>query len=243
MKLAHFKWSSPIRFEEGMIETLVIENPKELRDTVIAFSEQVKGISHGYVLSEKDEPVEFGRNTLVISDLLGVALDSRSVMTKIHQVIQEESLLFQEKVERLVAEINQLAGDLTMRLVFDARFTEINDLSGVLKLLNFSVDHESMSPAERLFTYLLFYNRYFGRKLFILLHFKALFTLKEQKELLEFAKYHKLHILLLESQARDRIDKDDKDLCEIDCTQQKCYYENIIYAALCHLNCRRFVVR
>jgi len=221
MKLAHFNWSSPIEFQEGKINTLVIENPKLFRDTVIAFIEQGHGFSHGYILSDKNDPLDFGKSVELITDIVRLGFDSRSFTTKINQIINDESKMFEEKSQKILSAINELGNDILFRLDFDGTFTELNDLSGVLKLLNFSVDYENMTPYERILEYMNLHTLFFHKKLFILVNFKSYFTLEEQRNFLRHLQYKKLNVLLLESTCREKIDPDellriiDNDLCEI----------------------------
>ena len=221
MKLSHFNWASPIEYQEGKINTLVIENPKLFRDTVIAFIEQCYGLSHGYILSDKNDLLDFGKSVELITDIVKLSFDSRSFTTKINQIINDESKIFEERSRKLLAAINELGNDILLRLDFEGTFTELNDLSGVLKLLNFSVDAENMTPYERILEYMNLQTLFFHKKLFVLVNFKSYFTLEEQRDFLRYLQYKKLNVLLLESSCRERINPDevlriiDNDLCEI----------------------------
>ena len=221
MKLAHFNWSSPIDFHEGKINTLVIENPKLFRDTVIAFIEQGHGVSQGYILSDKNDVLDFGKSVELITDIVRLSFDSRSFTAKINQIVNDESKMFEDKSKEILSAINKLANDILFRLDFDGTFTELNDLSGVLKLLNFSVDAENMTPYERILEYMNLQTLFFHKKLFVLVNFKSYFTLEEQRAFLKHLQYKKLDVLLLESTCQERISSDeqlriiDNDLCEI----------------------------
>ena len=221
MKLAHFNWASPIEFQEGKINTLVIENPKFFRDTVIALIEQGQGYSHGYILSDKNDLLDFGKSVELITDIVRLSFDSRSFTAKINQIVNDESKMFEDNSKEILSAINKLASDILFRLDFDGTFTELNDLSGVLKLLNFSVDAENMTPYERIMEYMNLQTLFFHKKLFVLVNFKSYFTLEEQREFLKHLKYKKLNVLLLESSCREKISLDerlriiDNDLCEI----------------------------
>ncbi len=221
MKLAHFDWSSPIEFREGSLNTLVIENTLYFRYTILQLIDQQEGLQNGYILSDGDEIYDFNKYVEIITDPLRLAFDSRNITTKINQTVQEECVHLGQDSTRLIQEINQFAGDISLRLDFDVKYQNLNDLSGVMKLLGFSIDSENMTPLERILEYMNIQTEFFRRKLFILVNFKQFFTLEEQQGLLKQIQYKKYNVLLLEHCCNLRISPDeqiriiDADLCEI----------------------------
>lgn len=173
------------------------------------------------VVSEKNEILDFSKCAEVIPNVIGLSFESRSMTNKINQEINQEGMILSEDSGKLLADINMLASRILMRLDFDAKFTELNDLSAVLKLLNFAVNVDDMSPLEQLEEYMNLYASYFKRKLFILVNFKDYFSEEEQKAFLKYLQYKKLNVLLLERHCHEKISDDevlriiDKDLCEI----------------------------
>ncbi len=220
MKLSMYELAYPIEFSEGVINTLVIENSGEFGRTVFGMTEQASNRESKFTLSQGTDILDFSKYAEVITDVFRLSLEAKSITAKINQAVIDEAMILSGKAAEILTKINELASEITGNLDFDSTFTDLNDLNGVLKLLNFSVDFESMDFYERILQYIDFFSKYFGKKLFVIVNLKS--CLKE-KELIDFAKtvkYKKYNVLLIEDSQRDKISPDeniriiDKDLCE-----------------------------
>lgn len=220
MKLSFYELAEPIEFVDGKINTLIIEEPLMFRSFIAKLIEQSFNIGADFVLSDGLNILYFQKSAEIITDIFRLAFDSRAVTAKVNQAINAEIGNFGTQSADILMKINSLASEMSASLDFDASFNELNDLSGVLKLLNFSVDYENMTLPERLLQYIDFYCKYFKRKLFVIVNLKACFSANELKEFEKTVKYKKINVLLIENCFHEKISDDeiiriiDKDLCE-----------------------------
>lgn len=220
MKLTCFELQNPIEITEGKIFTLVLENPTFYRNFIGDLLLQSNGESDRFSLYDENGDYDIRKNAEIITDIFNISFDSRQISNKINQIVTDEFYLSEINAEKLLSGINEIGTTILSRLDFNAIYNPIEDVNGILKLFGFSFDYESLSLVERIMEYLDFLNRYFDKKLFILINLKTILSQSEYSEFVKFLNYKKIKVLLIEDHKREIQDRNeeiriiDTELCE-----------------------------
>lgn len=221
MILSNYCFSDPIVFQEGKVNTLVIENPVAYRNFVSDMIDEIDGLLNTFVLSEDGRILEFSKNVCLITDLFRMDSDTKSINNKILQIITEEVPMTPFDTGKLITELNMFASELSSKMVFDVSFNEVCDLSGILKLFGFSLDMEGLSLPEKTAEYISFSANSFKKKLFVILNLKSIFSEEEQTDFFKIMTYKKIPVLLVETKLYEFCAENevvriiDSDLCEL----------------------------
>lgn len=217
--LAYPLLASPISITENQISVLTIENPIELRRFLIDLKNQVNGLTGEAVLAENFEPLEFSHAAALLTDIFTIDFSSRKLTAKIYEDVCDSAADYIEDLQHLLISLNQLAAQITMKMDFDASFTELNDPKMLLKQLDFCVDTEGLSYPEQLVLYIKMQQRFLKKKLVILYNLKPCLSETELEAFYQAIQYERLSILLIENMQRElplpieRTVIIDKDLC------------------------------
>lgn len=220
MTLSYFDFSSPLEFEENTVNTLIIENPIFYRTFISNILEQMDNNASEFMLSEGNSILDFSKNISVITDMFRIDFDTRTINNKVLQEANEVSKTSFD-TGKLISELNILASKIATGMALDVTFSEISDLSGVLKLFNFVIDSGSLTLGEKIMEYITLSSTFFGKRLFIILNLKSVLSPDEQEDFFKMLCYKKINVLLIESKqyefnsAHEKIRIIDKDLCEL----------------------------
>ena len=221
MKLAYPLLSKPIEFEEGSVSILVIENARELRNVLLSLKSQIMGNDGEFVLSEKNEIMELSKNTVLVTDLFEMELESRRIDSKFDQSAIQAADEYVDEFQKILASINELGTRISMSLEPESSFSALESPDSLIKLLHFHVEKENLQFSEQILEYMRIQRLFFGKKLFIFYNLKACLTDYEVSALYKAIQYEKYHVLLVEDVQRaepstgERIVIVDKDLCII----------------------------
>lgn len=211
----------PIEFTENTVNVLIIENPRAFREAVRMLMLQSSGESGDYILSEDFVPIEISKHAEVITDIFEINFDSKKITTKLNQLICEQSRDYYDEVQNVISEINKLGSELALKFESYITFDVVEDVSGVIKLLNFSIDKENMDLSEQILEYIRICRNFFKKRLFIFINLKSCLTPQELELLYKSILYEKFDVLLIESfQKSEPLQYEqtkiiDIDLCEI----------------------------
>ncbi len=211
----------PLTFRENRIQVLIIEEPAALREFLEELERQIAGDTGRIVLGENYVPLELSRSALLLTDPLHPETESRKLATKILQSASRAAEAHEDRILRIMGEINALAEELSLELDFTAAYTALEDPAALLKLMDFHPDRESMELPELLLEWMRLQRLFFGDRLYILYGLKALLTDSELQSFYRSVCYEKYDLLLIEAYQREsqfpeeEVTIIDKDLCVI----------------------------
>lgn len=220
MKLAHPWLSEPIKFDEGTINVLVIESPHLYRDFLLDLILQESGITGDFVLSRKNEIIEFHKKAVVISDVFRLDFQSRKICTKLNNYICNVFDIDKD-CRHLFFNLNDLGYKIQDELPFETECNHFENLEDIVKLFDFRISDNHTHIAERLFEYLKIQKDFLDRELCIIVGLKGCLEQDELEIFYRRLEYEKINVLLIEHHHCDYIltcEKTliiDKDLCEI----------------------------
>lgn len=222
MKLMHPLFSSPIVFSENRIQVLTIEHAPTFRDFVFELMAQSEAQEGRFVLSEKDHVLDCADCLRVISDYMHMDEIEKKIQTKLinallleaQEELAEDTLLFSREVQRYLGKLAALAD-------YPVAYEQSENLSALVKAMDFRVDLKGLSAQEALYEYISLCYRVMKKACIVLVQAKAYFSADELRQLYDMARYKKWNLLLLEAhQYPNAIEGEehrlfDADLCEL----------------------------
>ena len=226
MILGHYDLNSPIVFDEGQINLLVIENPSYLSKIIQEFVSQNEGKDSGFILSEKNKDLPLSENITVIIDPFTFTPNEHDVLNRLYSHMKNDALDDECYIDTniMLSAIETMLERITLRQPMQLKFDNI-DLIKIFKLANIHFDM-SESLLERICDYIAIYTEYRKIKIFVFINLKSYLTTEEITQLYTFVQYRKIHILMIESHQSEVLDREkiriiDNDLCEIDLGGEK----------------------
>lgn len=220
MKLAYKNIGHLIRFGEGYVNELIIENKKLFFDMVNNATVQADGLHGEWVLSISDTPVEFSRYADITTQFAPFQLNRKSLITKLcasleRNAMQPESYV---KTNELLCKLEEYVHTLAEDLPFDIDCKKLA-VGQIIRALSPEIDENSKSPLEQIFSYMEAVRELDRDKLFIMVNMRTYFTDPEMEFFAQSACLHDFKVLLLESTSFSRLNNCkrftvDEDLCE-----------------------------
>lgn len=92
MKIAHPELKMIIEDSEGIVNVIVIENEKFFCRTVQDIYAQINGNDGEYIISNDNEPVQWGRNSELITQYVPFEVNKKALITKLYNKLKKEAL-------------------------------------------------------------------------------------------------------------------------------------------------------
>lgn len=221
MKLASTLFNEVLFFEEGFVNSIIIENQKCFYNFLKDIQAQIEGNEGCTVLSKENIPVSFAKNAEVIDSFLSFDLNKKTLVNKIINQLEKNSLesdMFY-KGGKLLGEIENYVDDLAAMFPFRLEYEKLNIIF-LLKAIGINVADDADSDIERIINYIEIVKELEGDKLFIFVNMRSYFSDEDMIMFCKDAILHKDKILLVEGTDRKRLPTEkrlliDEDLCEI----------------------------
>lgn len=217
MNFAHPLLEKAINIDEGEVVTFVIENPIALRNTVNGIANS----SPELVLSENFSPIEISKYAELITNVFDIDFTAKKILAKLNAEAQCFSEAFHNETISLINAFNEYGELISEKFDYPIKYSFAENAEKFIKLLNFTVDDESIPFPENLLTYMELCRNFFEKKLFVFLNFKSFVSENEFKLFCKNVAYEKFHVLMLEafdcgnSAQNEKKIIIDKDLCII----------------------------
>ncbi|MDE6550082.1 MAG: type II-A CRISPR-associated protein Csn2 [Clostridia bacterium] len=222
MKLAHFALDKPFIWRGDNVCTLVLEDGKFYRDTVLNLIEQSYSGDGDFVLSENNEVLRFDKYVEVISDIFSVdASLNKTIVTGLQKDMAKYAQFeMSNEFTDVFGKLNHMLSRLSYASDFDVVFDDINDIAALLKLYRLRPDCDNLCWSERFIMYMDLLRKYTKKQLFIAINLKSCFTADELNRFYKDIIYHNLNFLSIESHdiASSPLELKkilDKDMCEL----------------------------
>lgn len=221
MKLMIPFFSAPIRFEENILNTIVIEEQKLFRNVISDIRCQINRSEGDIVFSINDTPVEMAGNVEIITEFLELDLNCKNLITKVQSILERTALDEQHYMEtqEILSNIENYIRKLAFLCPFDVECGKLTAAS-LLKMSGIRFAAEYRSPMEKLLDYMSLVRELEKDKLFVFVNMRSWFTNKEMFLFVQTVFSHKYRILLIDNCEYPRLEAEkriiiDRDLCEI----------------------------
>lgn len=221
MKLVHPIINQPVDWDNCLIHSFVIENPKMYREFIEELYSQCEGNKGHFVFSDGNELLDISKYIEVVSDALLINTENKKIISAIIKeltdiAVNERHLQTLELYSKINEEINNIIFSSEMDIVYD----DINDISQILKLYNVRPNDEKTTLAEKILFYMELCEKYLKKKLFIFMNLHSYFAKEELELLFKNVHYSKHHIFIIERYDFTASQLEQKriidiDLCEI----------------------------
>ncbi len=220
MKLVYKNIGHLLRFGEGYVNELIIENKKLFFDVVNSTSMQSDGLNGDWVLSIKDIPVEFSKHVDVTLQFAPFQLNRKGLITKLCAALERNALHAESymKTNELLCELEAYVHTLAEDFPFDIDCKKLT-VGQVIRALSPEVEESSKSPLEKIFSYMEIVRELDRDRLFVMVNMRTYFSDSDIERFVQSVCLHDFKVLLLESTSFSPIANCkrytvDEDLCE-----------------------------
>ena len=189
-----------IELQENKITVITIENTEAYVDFLMNLNLQAEGQAGTIIVSDRVKEQNFVKSCDVIFNPFALELNSKKVLTKLYQELQEiADTVCQEKYIQvksdLIAFMDELADNSSYALEFDLEF----EISSLLKIFNMHLLNNAQGLLENIIEYIKAQSRICNIKNFFFINLKDYLNEKDIDMLYEFVRYEKVNLILTES--------------------------------------------
>lgn len=220
MKFVYREIGHVLRFEEGFVNELIIENRKLFFDVVRSIHMQVDGHDGGCILSIDDKPMDFSKYADVTVQFAPFRINRKNLLTKLYTALEQRALRVENhlKASELLNTIEAFLLCLSDDLPVSINCQKLA-VGSIIKAIAPEVEEMDETPLESLFSYMELVRELDRDRLFIMINMRTYFSDEDMERFIESACLHDFKVLLLEnfSQAALKNVKRytvDEDLCE-----------------------------
>jgi CRISPR type II-A-associated protein Csn2 len=223
MKLVHPNIETMIEFEDGVIHTLVIEEPSALFALANDFYAQVGGGEGRFVLSKNDAVIKISDTSEMLVDYFCIQLNDKkmqSLLLKKLVSLTHDSEVYSDLI--LVNQVvQQLMFNAAQHIDVDIDYDESIDPMALFKAMNIKFSESGSALVETLTAYINLLIELKKLRILCLVNIKSFLDPADLQKLYMHCAYAKVNLLLFENVHRTPIDPNekvviiDKDLCEI----------------------------
>ena len=221
-KLVHPDWEFQLSMSDGSSTVLVIEDPVQLRKTIMELSRQCKGEDGDFVLSDDKKDLDIQDCMVVVADPLNADPSNKRVSNAVNQQIKDiiVSSDFYKDANDLISHMERFAEAVedTYRL---SVFHQDYEISNLNRVLNIQLQVEYDNELERIIEFMNVSHDVCGIDCFVFFSLFSLFSQEELDTLVREATANKHNLLLVEGSEPeylpDQMNKViiDKDSCQI----------------------------
>lgn len=220
MKLVYENMEHIICFDEGYVNELIVENRRMFFEMVNGISLQADGSEGGFVLSKRENPIEFSKNADVIVQFAPFNLNRKNLLSKLHTYLEQKSLQaeFYEKTTDLLVKLESYIFELAEEMPYDVDCKKIA-IGPVIRALSPEFDEFNKTTLEKIFAYMELTRALDRERLFVMVNMRTYFSDEEMQRFVESVVLHDFKVLLLESTSFSALANTkryviDEDLCE-----------------------------
>lgn len=218
--LRHYNWEHEITFSDGSITHLIIENPITLRNYILELSRQINGGEGSFVLSDNEQETSIQKKLAFVSNPITLEFDEKKINAKINKDLLQlvgNNAEIQKATFPLLSKIENYAESITEEYGYNISYTNIDEAS-IIKMLNFHINQEYNSPADKLIEWMNITHDIMQIENFVILNLSVFFTEEEESILCSEASALKHNLLLIDRSENNKWTNKviiDEDNCEI----------------------------
>lgn len=218
MILTHYLLSNPIRFDDCLVQRLVVENPGFMGRLLSELNSQIEGYDGNFILSDARKEYALSQSVHVVIDPFSLKLSSKDVISalnkKMLQKMEGESAFL--KIRGAMSALSTLVTDVASDLEPSLDVGELNSQS-LLKAMSIDIS-DADTLAERICESVRLKSQYSGCKLSVLVNMGLYLSKEEYDGCVSQLMYMNTPVLLIESSfTQDGLESTivDADCCEI----------------------------
>lgn len=217
MRLVHAEYGLSLEMLENMVSVLVIENREMMQELIGELYHQCEGGDGRYVLSAEGKIQAIEKKMELIINPFSLDINNRKVLTRLYQEMDE---LVKENLYKEHMELNAHIAAFVQRIcdLTQYHITFLQDASSldIIKLANVRIEVEEMTMLERLTDYIGLMGDLCHYCIVAFVNLKAYLPDDSLENLYEYARYHKVQILLIEDQMRTRLNTEKITIIDVD---------------------------
>lgn len=223
MKFAYPEITEVFDTENGMYNSVIIENKRLFTDIITDLYNQKDGFEGKTVISENHVPIQISKKVDIIDKFIPFQLNTKSIVNGIASAL-EKCAVNEENISRtlsLIAQTESFLLDLAFEFPCSISFDNIS-ISSIIKYSGINVESELNSISEKVCEYMELVTEFEKRKMFVTVNMRSFVEYDEMEKFAETAIMHGYDIIAIENCAYKKLKNEsrliiDEDLCEIMC--------------------------
>lgn len=221
MKYTHPEISTCFDFENGSMNTLVVENPAFLRKLLSDFHAQLQGEAGEGVVSVSNACVDMPHYVEVLDSFVPFEINRKSLLSKMVTALEKEAVRPEhyEQTMCMMRDIEVYLEKIAFDFPCDITFPKIS-VNALLKGVGLQLRDEYPNLCEKVLDYFELVCEFDRPKLFVLVNFRSYIDDEEFALFAQSVMSHGYQVLMIEGFAKKKIPQEnrliiDGDLCEI----------------------------
>jgi len=224
MKIINNNWQRQIVLEDNLIHTIVFENKKYYRESILELIRQHKGYEGNFILSNNNKEVSFDKNSYFISDLFNIDINNKKIISKVYGELLKNVVDDIVEYNKITSYIREYFETLVFNNNLDLEYNDEIEANLLLKLGDFKIQFEESNYLEKLIKFLKVLVELCNIKVIFIVGLYRVFSVEEVKKIYKEVCLNKINIINIESEQQGIKKSDcynelvyifDKDNCEI----------------------------
>ena len=210
-----------IELKENIVTSIIVESPSMMSKLVKDAMFQCDGQEGKWLLFINNELEKLHKYCDIIMNPFSIDFNNKKIISRLYQQLKEIGDDFIEQQTVINSSVIQFLEMLLERIPYSNLTYKIDfDLEQLFKLYGVKIENETETVLDGLIEYIKILSQMMFVPILFLVNIKSYLSKEEVLELYKMARYHKVHLVLLESIEREIIDFEqlfiiDKDLCLI----------------------------
>ncbi|MGF6907548.1 type II-A CRISPR-associated protein Csn2 [Fusobacterium sp. PH5-44] len=222
MKLIYSNLEKHIVFQENTINEIIIENPNYFYNFIYELKSQINGNPGKFVLSDNNKELNISKEFEIITDFFSIDLNDKKITTKLYNELK--SISYSEdiylKTQTLLSNLEEYLSEIEFLSEYNFSFNSELDIVNVFKAYGINFDINNNKFIDKFFQFISLIHDLLNKKVIVLINMKSFISKEELSALYSMIAYKKIHLLLIESNEKYKLDSEartiiDKDICEI----------------------------
>ena len=224
MKIINNNWQRQIVLEDNLIHTIVFENKKYYRESILELIRQHKGYEGNFILSNNNKEVSFDKNSYFISDLFNIDINNKKIITKVYGELLRNALDNIAEYNKIISYIREYFETLVFNNNLDLEYNDEIEANSLLKLGDFKIQIGESNYLEKLIKFLKVLVELCNIKVIFIVGLYRVFSVEEVGKIYKEVCLNKINIINVESEYQNIKKSDyykeilyifDQDNCEI----------------------------
>lgn len=222
MKLVHPDWEKQIRWKEGKIPIISIENGPLLFQTAETLRRQTEGEDGPFLLCDGEEELSLGKYALFCASPWNMDGSEKKLLTAFYKEVKDELAgeSWQMKKVELESALLRFAEELRCTSDIDITYDDEADALALLKTIHLKPEAPVGTVEERMLSYMKLARELLPVRCFIFYGFSSFLTGESRHELYRNILSNQFSLLLLEGRCHSIVEEEDRftideDLCQI----------------------------
>ena len=139
MKIINKNWQRKIEIEDNIIYTLVFENKKYYRESIIELINQHKGDEGNFIFSNDNKEFQLEKYGYLITDIFNIDVNNKKVLSKVYSSLVKQIIDDTIEYNELTSHIRAYFEKLIFNSLFEIEQGDELDSTALLKLGDFKI--------------------------------------------------------------------------------------------------------